>query len=128
MFAEFQVGQVLWSMVWFTLFFLWIMLVIRVFADIIRSSDLSGLAKVVWTIAIIFFPYLGVFIYLLVRGHSMAARDLSRAQAQEDAFRSYVRDAAGSSGAAELAQLQDLREKGTIDEDEFQRMKTRIVG
>lgn len=127
MLAAFQVGQVLWSMLWFTLFFLWIMLVVRVFSDIIRSSDLSGLAKMVWTILIIFFPYLGVLIYLLVRGPSMAERDLSRAEAHEAAVRSYIREASGSSGASELAQLDQLRERGVINDEEFQRMKARIV-
>lgn len=127
LFAEFQVGQVLWSIIWFTLFLLWILLVIRVVGDIFRSRDMSGAAKALWLVAILFTPYLGVFLYLIIRGGSMAEREVSRFEAQDQAFRAYIRDASGSSGAAELAQLQELREKGAIDDAEFQKLKARIL-
>lgn len=66
--AEFGTGQVLWSIVWFSLFFLWWWLVIVVFASIISSKTLSGGAKAMWAIAIVVLPYLGVFLYLVVNG------------------------------------------------------------
>ena len=69
--AEFGTGQVLWSMIWFFLFFIWIYLLIVVFSDIFRSDDLGGGSKAVWTIFVIVLPYLGVFVYLLARGHKM---------------------------------------------------------
>jgi hypothetical protein len=128
MFAEFQVGQVLWSMVWFAIFFLWIALVIRVFGDIFRSRDLSGGTKLIWTLAILFLPYVGVFVYVLIRGGSMADREVRALEAQDDAARAYIREAAGSGGAAELAQLEDLRAKGPINDSEFETMKARVVG
>ena len=68
--AEFGTGQVFWSILWFFLFFMWIWLVIRVFADIIRSS-MSGWSKALWTIGIIALPFLGVFLYLIVNGGDM---------------------------------------------------------
>ena len=70
-FAEFGTGQVFWSMLWFFLFFIWIWLLIVVFGDIFRSHDLSGWGKALWTIFVIFLPYLGVFVYLIARGHKM---------------------------------------------------------
>jgi predicted permease len=94
--AEFQVGEVLWSMAWFTLFFLWIWLVIRVFADIFRSQDLGGVGKALWTVFVILLPYLGVFVYLIARGSSMAARDFEQARARDEAMRAYIREAAGT--------------------------------
>lgn len=129
-FAEWQVGQMLWSIVWFTLFFLWIWLVIRVFADVFRSQDLGGWGKTFWTLFVIVLPYLGVFAYLVARGSGMAERDRDVMVAQEQAFRSYVQEVAGPSGgngASELVHLVDLRDRGVIDEAEFQRMKTKIV-
>ena len=69
--AEFGTGQVFWSMLWFFLFFIWIWLLIVVFSDIFRSHDLSGWAKALWMIFIILLPYLGVFVYLIARGHKM---------------------------------------------------------
>src|SRR6476646_8348595 len=106
MLAEFQVGQVLWSMLWFFLFCLWLMLLFQVFADIFRSHDLGGWGKALWVIFVIIMPFLGVFVYLIARGskmHEHAAKDVADSQA---AFRSAVQDAAGSGGtAAELSKL-----------------------
>ena len=65
---EWHVGQVFWSMLWFTLFFIWIWLLIVVFADIFRSHDLGGFAKFLWVVFVIVLPYLGVFVYLIARG------------------------------------------------------------
>jgi hypothetical protein len=127
--AEWQVGQMLWSMIWFTVFFLWIWLVIRIFADIFRSDDLGGVAKTIWTLFVILTPYLGVFVYLLVRGRDMTARDRAALAAQDRAMREYIRDSVAPNGgsAGELAQLVDLRDRGAIDEAEFQAMKTKIL-
>ncbi len=80
MLAEWQVGQVFMAMLWFTLFFVWIWLLIAVFADIFRSRDLGGLAKALWVVFVIVAPYLGVFVYLIARGHKMSEHaDRSRA-------------------------------------------------
>jgi hypothetical protein len=124
--AEFGTGQVLWSMIWFFLFFIWIYLLITIFGDIFRSSDLSGWSKALWSIFIIFLPYLGVFVYLIARGHKMTEHQLEAAQAQDAAMRSYVQNVASTSsgGAAdEIAKLAALRDQGVIDEAEFQRAK-----
>jgi hypothetical protein len=130
--AEWTVLQVFWSVLWITIFVLWIFLVIRVFADIFRSRDLSGWAKALWTIFVIVFPYLGVFVYLVARGHKMAEHDLAAAQAHEAAVRAYIRDAAGTTGgkgaAEELERLASLRDRGVIDDAEFARLKSQIVG
>lgn len=128
MFAEWQVGQVLWSTIWITLFILWILLVIRVFADIFRSRDMSGVMKVLWMIFVVAMPYLGVFAYVIVRGRSMTDRDIEAAQAQEAALQSYIRQAAGGGGrVAELERLATLRAQGAIDDAEFERLKAEAL-
>ncbi len=130
MLAAFGSGQVLLSMIWFFLFVMWIMLVFRVIGDIFRSQDLSGGAKALWLIFIVFFIYLGVFVYLVARGGGMAERELAAVRAQEDMMRSYIRENAGTSGSAaeELSRLATLKEQGVIDDAEFQRLKAKIVG
>ena len=61
MLATFGTGQVFWSMLWFFLFFIWIWLLLSsCFADIFRSHDLSGWAKALWTIFVIFLPTSGL--------------------------------------------------------------------
>ncbi|HEX5095731.1 MAG TPA: SHOCT domain-containing protein [Acidimicrobiia bacterium] len=130
MLGEWQVGEVLWTMIWFTLFFIWIYLLIIVFSDIFRSHDLGGFAKFLWVIFIIFLPYLGVFVYLIARGHKMSEHAMADAQKADEAARAYIRDAAGSGGSSadELARLADLKAKGVIDDAEFAKMKAKIVG
>jgi hypothetical protein len=130
MLAEFGTGQVFWSMIWFTLFFIWIWLLITVFADIFRSHDMGGFAKFLWIIFVIFLPYLGVFVYLIARGHKMAEHAQEQAAQLDAAQRAYIRDAAGSakSPADELQRLADLKSQGVIDEAEFQRLKAQVVG
>ncbi len=96
--AEFGTGQVFWSMLWFFLWFIWLWLLIIVFSDIFRSHDLSGWGKALWTIFVIFVPYLGVFVYLIARGKKMQEHAVQSAQAQDAAMREYVQNVASTSG------------------------------
>jgi hypothetical protein len=126
--AEFGTGQVLWSMIWFFLFFIWIMLLFSVFADIFRSRDLSGWGKALWSLFVLILPYLGVFVYLIVRGHKMQENSIAQAQAADAATRDYIRSAAGSGGtAAELERLADLKTQGVIDDAEFAAAKAKLL-
>ena len=126
--TEWGVGQVLWSMIWFTLFFLWIWLVISVFTDIFRSHDLSGVAKTLWCLFVIVAPFLGVFVYLIARGKKMGEHAMADAQAQDAAQRAYIRDAvATTSPSDELARLADLKAKGVISDAEFEQMKQKVL-
>ncbi|HEY7940026.1 MAG TPA: PLDc N-terminal domain-containing protein, partial [Acidimicrobiales bacterium] len=70
--TQWGTGQVFLSMIWFTLFFIWIWLLILVFADIFRSHDMNGWVKAIWVLFVIVMPYLGVFVYLIARGHKMS--------------------------------------------------------
>ena len=126
--AEWGTGQVLWSMLWFFMFFIWIWLLILVFSDVFRSPDLSGWAKAIWSIFIIVVPYLGVFVYLIARGHKMSEHAAAAAQQQQDAFKQYVQQTAGSASPAdELAKLHDLKSKGVIDDAEYERLKAKAL-
>jgi hypothetical protein len=128
MFAAFGVGQVVWSIVWFTLFFMWIMLLFQVFADIFRSPDLTGLGKAGWTILAILTPYLGVLLYLIVRGGTMHQRHAAALDERDEALRNYVQGVAGVGSAAdELARLAELRDRGVIDADDFAVLKAKVL-
>jgi hypothetical protein len=129
--AEFGTGQVFWSMLWFFLFFIWIWLLVVVFTDIFRSPDLSGWGKALWTIFVIVLPYLGVFVYLIARGHKMQEHAVQRAQDQDAAMRQYVQSVTSTSGggaAEEIGRLADLRDKGVITDAEFEQAKAKALG
>jgi hypothetical protein len=128
--TEWGTGQVFWSLLWFVMFFIWLWLLIIVFSDIFRSHDIGGFAKTMWVLFVIIVPYLGVFVYLIARGHKMHEHAVQAAQAQDAAARAYIQQAAGTSGspAEELSRLADLRDRGVISEAEFQQMKAKAVG
>ena len=119
------------TVLYFFLWVLWIWLVIYIIFDIFRSRDLSGWAKALWTIFIIVLPLIGVLVYLIVRGSTMHERRERDVQQQDQAFRAYVRDAAGDVGgtgqADELAKLADLHDRGVINDAEFEQSKAKVL-
>ena len=125
--AEWGTGQVFWSMLWFFLFFIWIWLLIMVFADIFRSHDLSGLAKTLWVIFVILVPFLGVFVYLIARGHKMSEHAAEAAAAQDKAARQYIQQVTTTSTADELSKLADLKAQGVIDDAEYASLKAKAL-
>jgi hypothetical protein len=128
--SSYPLVDVFLTMLWFFLFFIWIWLLITVFVDLFRSHDIGGGAKALWVIFIIFLPLLGVLFYLIFRGGSMHERAVQQAQRQEQDFRRYVQEAATQSWspADEIAKLADLRDRGVITEEEFQRQKAAALG
>jgi hypothetical protein len=125
--AEWGTGQVLWSLLWFFLFFMWFWLIITVFADIIRSRDMSGWGKAAWAVGIIILPFLGVFMYLIIHGGNMSRRAQDDAIEQQKAVDAYIRDAAGTSPADELAKLAELHGSGKLSDAEYEQAKTKII-
>ena len=127
--AEFGTGQVFLSMLYFFLFFIWIWLLIGVFADIFVSRDLGGWAKALWVIFVIVLPFLGVLVYLIARGHKVSEHAMQAAQVDDDAERRDIQIAVGasSSTADELARLADLKNQGVISDAEFEQLKAKAL-
>ena len=127
--ADFGSGQALWSIFWFFLFFIWIMILFRVFADLFMSKELSGFAKVMWCIFVILLPFLGVFVYVISHNDEMTARNLERAQARQAQMDDYIRSTAGAGGgaAAEIERAKQLLDDGAIDQAEFDTLKQRAL-
>jgi len=117
-----------WTILEIFLWVIWIWILIWIFIDIFRSRDLSGWAKALWFLFVLFIPLIGVLVYLIVRGDSMHERAAQEARQQDREFRAYVQDAAGSpSSADQLAKLADLRDRGVITAQEFEREKAKIL-
>jgi hypothetical protein len=126
---DFGAGQVFVDLLMFVVFFIWIWLLIVVFSDLFRSHDLSGWAKAAWVIGIVILPYLGVLLYLIVRGTKMAQHAQQAALAQDAAARAYIQQAAGTSGSAadEIQRLADLKSQGVISDAEFEAGKAKAL-
>lgn len=120
-------GEVLLSMLYFTCFFIWIWLAISVFIDIFRSHDMGGVHKAIWVVVIFAAPLIGVLAYLIIRGGKMNQHAIEAAKAQDAAMQNYIRNAAGTTPADELHRLADLKDRGVIDQAEFDKLKAKVV-
>ena len=117
-----------WTILEIFLWVLWIWVLIYVFIDIFRSHDLSGGKKALWFLLVLFIPLIGVLVYLIARGDKMHERAMQQAQQQDREARQYIQEAAGSATPAEqLTKLADLRDRGVITADEFEREKAKIL-
>jgi hypothetical protein len=125
--ATWGLGELLWAMLYFTCFFIWIWLAISVFVDIFRSPDMGGLHKAIWVVAIFIVPLFGVLVYLIVRGGKMNQHAIEAAKAQDAAMQNYIRNAAGTTPADELHRLADLKDRGVIDQAEFDKLKGKVI-
>jgi predicted membrane channel-forming protein YqfA (hemolysin III family) len=105
------------------IFVLWFWLLITVFGDLFRRRDISGWAKAIWVIALIIFPYIGIFVYLISQHRGMAERQQQRAQQTRDELRQVV----GYSVADEIEKLDRLKNSGTISNEEYTRLRARAV-
>ncbi|MFF0739271.1 PLDc N-terminal domain-containing protein [Streptomyces sp. NPDC004111] len=123
---------VFWTTFWLFMWVLWFFLLFRIISDLFRDHELNGWVKAAWILFVVLLPFLGVFVYVLVRGRSMGRREMGAAQAQQEAFDDYVRRTAASetpqaSQADELTKLSRLREHGDISEEEYQRAKSNVL-
>jgi hypothetical protein len=126
--ADYPFLDVLWTMLVFFLWIAWFWILITVFADIFRRRDISGVMKTVWIIFTIVLPFLGVFIYLITQNDGMTQRTLDQARAKQAQMDDYVREAAGTGGAAsEIARAKDLLDSGAITQTEYDAAKAKTL-
>ena len=128
--SSYPLLNLFWSMFIFFLWVIWIWILIWIFIDIFRSHDLSGWAKALWFLFVLFIPLIGVVVYVIARGGSMHERAAQQAQQEDAEFRSYVQQAAASSPAStadQLAKLADLRDRGVISAGDFEREKAKVL-
>src|SRR5215469_4956209 len=128
--SSYPLLNVFWSMLYFFLWIIWIWILITVFIDIFRSHDLSGWGKALWFLFVLFIPLVGVLVYLIARGGKMQEHATQDAQQQDQEFKQYVQQAVASSPAStadQLSKLADLRDRGVISADEFEREKAKVL-
>ncbi|WP_329286351.1 SHOCT domain-containing protein [Streptomyces sp. NBC_00691] len=131
---DYPLLNLFWTMLWFFLWIMWLFLLFKVIGDIFRDHSLNGWAKAGWLVLCILLPYLGVLVYVIARGKSMGERDVKRARESEAAFQDYIRKTAstqegggGGSATQELARLAELKDKGAITPEEFEKAKARVL-
>jgi hypothetical protein len=124
--ADFNLGDALLTVLEIFLLVIWIYVVVVIFIDLFRDPALSGGKKAVWTLFLLFFPFITVFVYLIARGGGMRDRALMHQAEAQQAANSYIREAA-SSPADDLQKLSDLRAKGVISQEEYDQAKAKVL-
>jgi hypothetical protein len=126
--ADVSFGEGLLFIFEFFLLFAWIWILISVISDLFRDHELSGVAKAVWVFFLVFLPFLGVLLYLIVRGDGMRDRTIKEQADAKKHFDEYVREQAGvGSSADELHKLSELQAKGDLSSEEFERAKAKLL-
>ena len=119
--------QLIWNVFVIFAFVAYLMILISIFSDLFRDRALNGWYKALWFIFLIVAPYLGGLIYLIARGRSMAERQLEHAQAMQAATTEYIREAAGTGPASDIAAAKKLLDAGTITEAEYEKLKKKAL-
>ena len=121
--GDFSFANFLTDVLVIFLFIVWLWLFILVVSDLFRRHDISGLSKALWIIFLLVLPYIGVLAYLISQSGSMAERNNQQAQQAHDELRRVV----GFSVADEIKKLDQLKKSGEITEEEFTRLRARLV-
>jgi ABC-type transport system involved in cytochrome bd biosynthesis fused ATPase/permease subunit len=125
--ADYALGDALLTVleIFFLVVFFWIL--ITIIGDLFRDHEMSGLGKAAWVFVLVVLPFLGALIYLIVRGEGMRERATKEQAEVRRHMDAYIRETASTSPADELHKLNELKEKGAIDDAEFERAKAKIL-
>lgn len=128
MLARIGLGELLWSLLVLYFMVMYLVITFSIITDIFRS-DMSGGKKALWSAALFFFPVITMIVYLVKHGEGMSKRNLRSLQQQKEMTDAYIREAAGTGGAAsELEKAKALFDSGAIDADDYAKLKARILG
>jgi len=124
--ADYPFLNVFWTMILFFFWVAWIWILVGIITDLFRRHDASGWIKAMWAIFLIFVPFLGVFIYLIVNGSGMAERSAERMQANQARYAAYA-PSNGSGVAGEIEKAKSLLDSGAINAAEYESLKAKAL-
>ena len=125
--ADITFGHILLTVVEIFLFVAWFWILVTIIGDLFRDHEVSGWGKALWVLFLIVLPILGTLIYLIARGEGMRDRAINEQAEARQQFESYVRETAGGSSVDELHKLSELKQRGDISQEEFDRAKAKLL-
>jgi Short C-terminal domain/Phospholipase_D-nuclease N-terminal len=125
--ADINLGEALLLALEIFFFVIWIWILITILTDLFRDHELSGWAKAAWVLFLVFIPFITALIYLIARGEGMRDRTIKAQADAKQHMDSYIREQAHASPADELHKLNELKEKGAISSEEFERAKAKLL-
>jgi ABC-type multidrug transport system fused ATPase/permease subunit len=109
-------------------FVAYLIIMFQIVVDLFRDHELGGGSKVLWIIGLIFVPMITAIIYIIARGKGMATRQQASLQKAKSETETYIKSVAGKSPAADIAEAKTLLDAGTINADEFAKLKAKALG
>lgn len=125
--ADINLGEALLLALEIFFFVIWIWILITILSDLFRDHELSGWAKAAWVLFLVFIPFITALIYLIARGEGMRDRTIKAQAEAKQHMDAYIREQAHSSPADELHKLSELKDKGAISAEEFDRAKAKLL-
>ena len=120
-----------WDFIWLIastfLFVAYLLILFRIISDLFQDSELGGGSKVLWLICLLFVPMLTALVYVVARGKGMAERQRASYERSRSAAESYIKQVAGKSPGEQIAEAKALLDAGTINQDEFARLKAKVL-
>lgn len=126
--AAIHFGEALLLALQIFFFVIWIWILITIISDLFRDHEMSGWGKAAWVIFLVLIPFLAALVYLISRGAGMRERAIAAQSEAQQQMASYIRETAGSSPAEELHKLDELKEKGALSGEEFEKAKAKLLG
>ena len=120
-----------WDLVWLIvssfIFISYLIILFQIVVDLFRDPDLGGGSRAIWIIGLIFLPVFTAIVYVLSRGRSMSERQRASLQKARSETENYIREVAGKSPAEQIAEAKALLDAGTINQDEFGKLKAKAL-
>ena len=131
--ADWTFGDNFLTIISLFFFVIWIWILITIISDLFRDRSCRAGRRRAGSFVLVFIPYLSAFVYLIARGSGMRDRAIQEQADAKKQFDEYVQQQAaagggGGSSVDELHKLSDLKAKGDISEEEFAKMKAKLVG
>jgi hypothetical protein len=126
-FADINLGEALLLALEIFFFVIWIWILITILTDLFRDHEISGWAKAIWVLFLVFIPFLTALVYLIARGEGMRDRTIKAQAEAKQHMDAYIREQAHVSPADELHKLNDLKDKGAISAEEFEKAKAKLL-
>ncbi len=121
-----------WDLIWLMfstfIFVSYLIIMFQIVVDLFRDNELGGGSKALWVIGLVFLPFLTAIIYVISRGRGMAERQQANRQQAQSETEAYIRGVAGKSAAAQITDAKALLDAGTINQDEFAKLKAKALG
>jgi len=125
--ADIDFGEALLLALQIFFFVIWIWILITILADLFRDHETSGWGKAVWVLFLVVIPFLTALVYLIARGGGMRERTIKAQAEAKQHMDAYIREQSQASPADELHKLNELKEKGAISAEEFERAKAKLL-